>query len=305
MDLIYSPRYGVLVANFQTEVQTIDVLTHAVTTHAPIAAFAMFPDIAISPSGRYVFAADWGGDNFGGNYPGGPVPNPNYIHRLDLATGIWETPETSYEGGHVQAVADDQIIVSIYSQFAQLVNERWTSGTDTLPLNAPTNTFDAPAYVTDAYGGEFRYAPASGRLLIGSQGLSSNDIEAYRLSGDNFVTQESTGVYGSAQAYGGTEVLATDGSGFYYGRLEVDPLDVTHQLRIFPEQIYAASGDLAFGSQNYYDARSGQAVGSILADYAQVYALNAAGTDLWVYDPLQSMLRRFVQDAIFADPFGN
>ena len=124
----------------------------------------------------------------------------------------------------------------------------------------------------------------TGRLLHGNSGSSSQEIQAFRLVDDEFVRQEGSGVYGSASGHGGSVVLASDGSAFYYGRLQVDSLDVAHNTRVFPEVIYAANGLFAFGSGNYYDARTGIRLGS-LPFSATVYAMNSNGNDFWAYDP--------------------
>ena len=226
--LLYAPEYGLLIANVGTGIVTIDLTARTSTTHAPLLTFT---DISVSPSGRYVFAGDWGGTN------PGPFPATRISRTMctawDLATRTWETPETAWEAGRVEAVADDQVIVRSLHQFAYFANERWTGTTAMTALNAPTNAFSGAGWFTSAFGGDFRYDETSGRLLQGDWGLSSQSIEAYRLTGDDFFQQEETGDYGSAQGYGGTVVLATDHGSFYYGALQVDALDVTHRLRVF------------------------------------------------------------------------
>ena len=301
VQLIYAPSYGLLISNDRSSVTLIDIATHTTLSHAPVN--QSFTQITISPSGRYVFATDFDGDNFGPFFAGGPPTFVNYVHRLDLATRSWESPETSYAGGDIQAVADDQVIVKPRAQFANFVNQRWTFSAAMLPLNTPAQN-DPPAYDTNSYGGDFRYLPDSGRIINGSSGTGSRQIDTFRLTDDNFVTKETTGAYGSAQNYGFAVALATDGQGFYYGALEVDPLDVTHQLHVFPEEIYAATADLAFGYLNYYDAHTTTVAGALPAP-SRVFALNLQGTDIWEYDASDAVLRRLVKDAIFADSFGD
>ena len=88
-------------------------------------------------------------------------------------------------------------------------------------------------------------------------------------------------------------VLATDGSAFYYGALQVDPLNVTRNLRAFPESIYGANGNVALGNGKYYDARTGVLLGS-LPFSTTVYAMNPAGDDFWAYDPATATVHHFV-----------
>ena len=295
LKLVYSRQYQTLIVDTGGQVLNIDTSRH---TSAAIAPLGTFTDIAISPSGRYVFAADWLSDNIFLD----EAYTLNYLHRFNLGTMLWDAPETVWEAGSVQAVADDQVIVKSRHAFQLLVNARFTGATATAPINTPT-TFFEPAFNSSVYGdSNLLYDSRSGRVLIAESG-SSRAIFSERLTGNDFFLQEDTpNDGGSVSKYGGTAVLATDMSGFYYGALEVDPLDVTHQLRIFPEAIYAATGDIAFGAGNYYDARTGQFVGN-LGLTAHVYGLDACDTDFWIYDDADGALRHFVVDAIFADGF--
>jgi hypothetical protein len=295
LKLVYSRQYQTLIVDTGNQVLNIDLSTHASAAIAPLGTFT---DIAISPSGRYVFATDWLSDNLSLD----ESHTLNYVHRFDLGTMLWDPPETVWEAGSVQAVADDQVIVKSRHAFQLLVNARFTGGTATTPINTPT-TFYEPAFYSSVYGdSSLLYDSRSGRLLIAESG-SSRAIFSERLTGNDFVLQEDTiNDGGSVSKYGGTAVLATDMSGFYYGALEVDPLDVTHQLRIFPEAIYAATGDIAFGAGNYYDARTGEFAGN-LGRTAHVYGLDVCDTDFWIYDDTDGVLRHFVVDAIFSDGF--
>jgi hypothetical protein len=257
--------------------------------------------MAISPSGRYVFAADWGGDNAGAS-SGNPYI-PNYVHRLDLTNLVWDPPESAWVAGNIQAVADDQVVLKSIDQWVTFTNDQWTGSSAMTVLNTSNSTYYAPGYYPVVYDGDFRFDPHAGRLLHGNSGSSSQEIRAFRLTGNNFVVQEGTGTYGSAQGYGGTIVFATDQSGFYYGALEVDPLDVTHKLHTYQEWIYAATGNLAFGGGSYYDAHTAQFVG-YLGFTAKIYGLNPSGTDFWAFDASQNLLRHFVRDdPIFTDGF--
>ena len=87
--------------------------------------------------------------------------------------------------------------------------------------------------------------------------------------------------------------LATDGSAFYYGKLSVDALDATKNLHVFPEVIYAASGTIAFGNNQYYDAHNVQPVGA-LGVTTTAFGMNLEGADFWVYDAAGNELRHFV-----------
>lgn len=275
--LLYSPVANALVLrNSASQVVAVDLATQKA---APRLAVTRFTDIALSPSGRYAFAADYGGENIGYGTPS----SPSYVHRIDLATKVWDM-RSAYIAGNVQAVSDTQIILKSIDQWVTFTYNEWGSDTALARLSS---------YYPVAYFGDFRFDTRSQRLLHGNSGLSSQEIASWRVVGPNFVPQEATGVYGSAQGYGGTVALAADGSAFYYGRLKVDALDVTHNLKVFPEVIYAANGDVAFGRDHYYDAQSGALLGS-LPFSTTVYAMNPAGDDFWVYDPATTTVHHFM-----------
>jgi hypothetical protein len=275
--LLYSPIANALVLrNSASEVVAIDLGTQDAT---PEFAVTRFTDIALSPSGLYAFAADYGGENIGYGTPA----TTSYVHRIDLTTKIWDM-RSAYIAGNVQAVSDTQIILKSIDQWVTFTYNEWGSGGALALLTS---------YYPGAYYGDFRFDTRTQRLLHGNWGSSSTEILAWRLVGASFVPQEGSGTYGSAQGYGGTVALSTDGSAFYYGRLQVDSLDVTHNLNVFPELIYAADGDVAFGESHYYDARSGVLLGS-LPFATTVYALNPQGNDFWAYDPATTSVHHFM-----------
>lgn len=275
--LLYLPAHNRLVLrNAGSAIALVDPTNGASAIHL---SNARFTDVSLSPSGNFVFVADYGGENIGYSTPA----FPSYVHRYDLANGWWEV-NSVYIAGAVQPVSDTQFILKSIDQWVSFTNNYFTLGSAATQVGAP--------YFAGAYFGDFRYHPASGRLIHGNTGSSSQEIRAYKLVNDAFSALENSGIYGSAQGYGPNVVMATDGSAFYYGKLQVDPLDVTHNLRVFPEIIYAATGDIAFGNGNYYDAHTGMLLGT-LGVQATVYGLNPNGQDFWAYDEVANLLRHF------------
>jgi hypothetical protein len=132
------------------------------------------------------------------------------------------------------------------------------------------------------YYGDIEYDPVYGRIYHGNSGSSSSEINVLRLVGNNLNYAGGTGVYGSAQSGGGTSVLSLDGTRFYFGRLQVEALDVTNNIQMFPQAIYAANHELAFGSSAVYDAMTGATVGAF-GYTTTVYGLDQPGYDLWTY----------------------
>ena len=91
------------------QVVAIDVVSRQTTTQL---ANSSFTDMSLSPSGRYVFAADYGGENIGYGTP----RDTSYVHRLDLTNMTWDL-RTAYIAGNVQAVSDTQLILKSIDQW--------------------------------------------------------------------------------------------------------------------------------------------------------------------------------------------
>ncbi|CAN5175679.1 hypothetical protein BH11PSE11_BH11PSE11_36400 [soil metagenome] len=288
--LIYSPSYNrLLLKNAGSAIATINLTSQVATVHASNWKFA---DMSRAPGGRYVLAADYGGENTGYGTPA----NQGFVHRVDLLSDTWDTKTAGIAGG-IQAVSDTQFLLKSLDQWVTFTNNSWGSGPAVEVLNSNSGYY-APGYYAGVYSGTFLYHQSSARILHGNNGLSSSEIQAFKLVGNEFQRQEGTGSYGSAQSYGGSMTMATDGSAIYYGKLQVDPLDVTHTMRVFPEIIYAATGDIAFGASNYYNAHTGSLLGSI-GFTTTVYGLNPNGTDFWAYDSAQNKVRHFSAGPVF------
>ena len=283
VELTWSPQYGSLVLrNSASAVALVNTGTGASSLHL---ANQRYTDISMSPDGRYVFAADYGGENIGYGTPAGQ----SYVHRLDLANGNWGV-KTATIAGNVEATSGDTFVLKSLDQWVTFTNNAWGSGAGVTQLNTNSNYF--VGYYAGVYFGQFRYNAATGRLVHGNSGSSSQELQSFRLVNNEFVRQEGTGTYGSAQGYGGSLALSSDGASIYYGRLAVDALDVTHNLRVFPELIYAATPDYAFGNGRYYDARTGALLGS-LGFSTTVYAVTPGSNEFWAYDDAAGQLRHF------------
>lgn len=294
--LIYSPAYHTLsYVNSASAVVLADTLTKISDVHL---SNTRFVDQSLSPSGRYVFLTDDGNEPTGTSQPF----STHLVHRADLANRQWEQRVSTYFGGRIEAVADDQVILQTTDQWIAFTYNVFGPGPN-LQIQNPNN----PPYVgwsCACYGGDSQFDRRSGRLIHGSSGLTSNEIRAISVNNTHFAPLETTGTYGSAQNGGGSSVLATDGSVFYYGALQVDAHDVRINLRTFPEIIVAATGKFAFGDGAYYDAHTGQKVGT-LPFATRVYGLAPDGDDFWAYDAATNTLRYFTlrTDTVFADSY--
>ena len=281
--MLYSSTYGKLVLRIGGA--SIRVLNLADGSTQTFSSTRQFTDMSLSSDDRYVFVADFGGDNGLGS---GTFASS--VGRLDLSTGTFQSKDA---GGviayHIEAVDDDHFIVTSQNQWIVLNYASWGTGTSITVLT-PSGSFHG--YYADLFYGDIEYDSSRGRLIHGNSDLSSQEIQAFTISGNTFAQQEGSGGYGSAQGYGGTVVLAVDHSALYYGKLQVDPANVAHNLNAFPELIYAANGRAAFGNGDYYDPNSTSPLGS-LGFGTNVYAPNHSGDDFWAYDAGTSMLKHF------------
>lgn len=287
LQLIYAPEQGKLVMRASAAVRVLDLATGTLATYT---ATSRFTDMSRSPDGRYVFVADYGGENIGYNSPA----TPSRVLRLDLQLGTGESRTTSDIAHHIEATAANRFILKGIDQWVEFTYHEWTT-------LATISTLNPGGYYGSVYSGDFEYNPATSRLIHGNSGLSSQEIEAFVQQGNSFVQAESSGSYGSAQGYGGTTVLSTDGADFYYGRLQVDAGNVMTTRRVFPRSIVAATGTVAFADTTYYDADTGLPAGS-LPFGTSVYGLNESGSDFWAYNPAGNSLHHFVPQSQLVTP---
>lgn len=285
-ELAYAPAYHRLVLrDGGSTVEAIDLDTLATTRHK---SKTQFTNLSLSPGQGVLFVADYGGEQIGYGKPSGQ----SYVHRYDLATGKWLV-DTAYIAGNVEAESDSKFLLKSDDQWITFTNDKFSSGGAATVLNTNDGGYWAPGWYAMVYAGNFRYDWRTKRLIHGNTGDSSQEIQAFKMSGNDFVTAEGTGMYGSAQGYGGSVALANDGSAFYYGRLAVDALNVAQTLQVFPEPIFAATGDVAFGNGKLYDAHSAALV-QTLPFATSVYGLSPTGTDFWAFDGAAHLLRHFV-----------
>jgi hypothetical protein len=277
VQLAYSPRRNrLMMRNAASTVTVLDTLSGQSASHL---ANARFTDVSLSPDGRYAFVSDYGGENIGYGTPLGQ----SYVHRVDLADGTWGVQKVSIAGS-VEAVSGTRFLLQSLDQWISFSYYGWSDAG--LAANLLSSSYGW------VYGGSFVYDWRRSRFVHGNAGISSQELNAFKLQDDQFTAQEGTGTYGSASGHGGTLALATDGSRVYYGRLSVDAADVAHTLDTFPESIYAATGDLAFGQGNVYDVTTRELVFE-LGFSTTVYGLSPDNPDFWTFDAQANLLRHY------------
>lgn len=285
--LVYSAETQQLVIrNAGSAIKILDLGTSQVVSTQM--ANSLFTDIDLTPSGRYVYASDYGYENIGYGTP----RYQQYVHRLDLTTNTWSVQTTNRVAGRIEAVDDQRFALQSLDQWVDISVNQWGSGTAVDPVGQEMSW--------SVYSGDMQYDSVHGRLLHGNAGISSPEVAAFKLTGDSFTKQEYSGTYGAAYVAGsgGSVVLATDSSVLYYGALQFDALDLTYVQRTFGERIIAATGDYAFGSQNYYDAHTGQLMGSLGGSFT-TFGFSKDGKDMWGFNATTNQL---VHMAVVPEP---
>jgi hypothetical protein len=278
--LVYSAKHQRLIARVGGgSIYSINTTTGSKTRHLPV---TQFTDLAMSVDGDYVYASDFGGESWDGPY------GEHSVHRMSLASGSWAARK-AYVAGSVESMGNGKLLLQSTDQWISFTVNRWSaSSPDLAILNDDTRDYWA------AYGGHMKYQAANARIIHGNSGSSSQEIAAFKVVNDEIVPQEATGTYGSAQGYGGTYVLSTNGAAFYYGQLAVDANNVTRTLRVYPELIYAASGIRAFGNGRLYDVKNGSMTLQ-LGYETTVYGLDTDDNQFWAYDPSTLKFRHYTR----------
>jgi Ca2+-binding RTX toxin-like protein len=276
--MVYSQKYNLLfLLNSGSAVRVVDLRTGiAISTRL---ASNEFTDIDLSPSGDYLFAADFGGEDIGYGSPS----TPSRIQRYNLRTRSWEGPKDASGVVYRIEAVDDQRVVTLSS-------DQWTT-IQLLRFDATQVT--RLANISGDYSGDIEYDPRTGRIFQGNSGISSSEVHVYRVVGNTLTSAEATPTYGPLGEYGyGLTTLATDGSVVYYGEAQLESLDVTNIMRTFSEDIVAASGDLAISQSKVFDAATGNLKLNLGITDA-VIGLSPTSDTFYAYSPAADKLYLF------------
>ena len=217
----FLPRQG------ESRVSVVDATTQQIVeTQYPTNAFT---DMDLTADSRYLFVADYGGEQTGYGTP----LRPHYVHRYDLQTRTWKIAQAPKIAWKIEAVSESRVLLQEHDQWVDIT------------LNSFGDSMTELSRISADYYGDMEYDPATGRVYHGGSGSSSREIHVCRIQGDTLVNVGDTGTYGTVQNGGGTSVLSTNGAIFYYGRLQVDAMNIRTNLRTLPDSVYAASARIA------------------------------------------------------------
>ncbi|HLQ43423.1 MAG TPA: Ig-like domain-containing protein, partial [Planctomycetaceae bacterium] len=276
--LEYSDQFGLLfLRDSGGQVTVVDTVAKLVLDrHTPTDTFT---DMDLTPDGRFLFVADYGGEVTG--Y--GRAANPHFVHRYDLANRTWEVHQAPQTVWRIEAVSEDRYLAQEGDQWVDItLNTFGAAGGPSVELSR----------ISANYSGDMEFDHRTGRVFHDNSGSSSHEFNVLKLDGDQLQAAESTGVYGSASGYGGTTVLSSDGNRFYSGKLQVDGANVRTNLQTFADNIYAATGQIAFGNSSYYNASNGVYLGA-LGFQTTVFCTTDDGAHVWAYDSTAARLHHY------------
>jgi hypothetical protein len=112
-DVLYSSQYNLLLLRDSTsDVRVLNATTGAQLSLRNSSATGTFTDFALSPSGRYLYVAEYGGTNIGYNTP----INPSFVNRYDLQLGTWSSAQAPSIAYRIATVDDNRVF---------LLSRRW------------------------------------------------------------------------------------------------------------------------------------------------------------------------------------
>lgn len=274
----YSKRFNLLfLRNSGSAVRLIDTTNQTeLELHY---ATETFTDMDLTPDERFLFVADYGGEQTG---YGTPV-RTHYVHRYDVMQRTWETLAAPKIAWKIEAVSSSRVLLQEHDQHIDITLNSFEDG-----------QMRELSRIRGDYYGDFEFDHRTNRVYHGCSGSSSSEIHVRKVVDNNtLVNAGDTGTYGTAQSGGGTSVLSSDGHYFYYGRLQVEAMDITNNLHYYPELIYAGSKAIAFGSSYYYDAYKGDPLGT-LGFACSVYFISDDGKHLWAFEDSGDIVHHYL-----------
>lgn len=235
VQILFSPRHQLLFVRRAGAVWVYD-LSRNMALPARLA-MDLANDMSLTPDESALFVAD-----FGGTVPGyGHKPlQPSRVHRFDPVKRTWEDRKVDKPASRIRAVSADRFLLGH-------------------PSNAVTlNVWEKVDRVRElaliALGGlNLEYSPRTGRLYQPGARLlhATLDDDTFTLPTHHY----------NAEIGHGSSTLSADGSRLYCGRLQIDAERVERVVHRFPQMIFAASRDVAFGLDGYFDAHTGKRLG--------------------------------------------
>lgn len=213
-----------------------------------------FTDIDVSPNGSFVTLLD----NVTREYWN--QPPATYLLKFDLASqSLLTTQLVSSPLFHMALGKPDRVAGVEVNQWVSVFHVNSATGAQ---LSSSGGGYFGSGS-TDRHNVTLVATPDGTRMFRTDIGISSIDLLAFDISADVMAPLAGRGNVGS---YATEPVfINSTGTSLYVGDIRIDPYSPASLLGLFPETIYAATGNdaFAFGRNSYYDPASGQNLGAM------------------------------------------
>lgn len=280
----YSPSSNLLfLREGTTRIHVLNATTGAElstrTTAAP--GLNTLTDFDLTPDGRYLYVADYGGTNIGYGTP----RYTSYIHQYDTVTATWSSKSTTGIVYRIEGVDSTRCISLEQDQWVDVLLYDYGVGA------APTSL--VKSLYGSIYAGNIEFDHRTGRILHGDSDTSSADTAAFQLNGNNITPAEQTSLYQLPLSYAsGTVALSAEGRYFYFDGLQFNSSDIIHPIRNLGQKIYAGVSGIAVGQTQFFNAETGSLIGS-LPFGSTVYGAADNATQLWAFNTSGNAVVRY------------
>jgi hypothetical protein len=251
--------------------------TASMTVQKTISTGRTLRDIDIDSTGQYIYTLD----NVTGAYWN--QPPATYVLKYDLAT------QTASDIKLVNAPMY-QMALGRQNRFLGVSLNQWVS---TYQVNSDTgavlSTADGGYYGDTTWNPQTFVSTSNGNILFRTEiGISSIELMAYNTSTDS-ITKTQTREVGSYTTV--PICLNTSDTSLYAGGTRYDPQNIGTVLGLYPETIYAATGDdtLAFGQNFVYDPKWGTKLQAMPVSYTMM-SLGSNDGYLYAFDSGKQVL---------------
>ena len=252
--------------------QVCFINTETLSVDKVIATNRKLTDIDVDPAGRFICVLD----NVTNQYWN--QPPATYLLTYDL--------NTRTQSGAVVAQAPlYELALGRANRVAGVEWNQWVSAylVDTQSGNV-LSTADGGYYGGGSWTDPITLVSSSdgNRLYRTEVGISSIQLRAYDTSTDimKFLAGRTVGSYSSEPVF-----INSSGTSLYVGDIRLNPANITQVQGLFPETIFAATGDdrLAFGMNYIYDPTWGTRLGSLPVNF-RMMAMGYNDQYLYAFD---------------------
>jgi VCBS repeat-containing protein len=272
--IVYSSQSNLVAIREYRYVTILNAASGSIVTTLTIPMPPATTDLDFTADGKYLFVGE-------------AASVEGYkIHRYDVQNNTWTSkvaPSTTYR---IEAVDATRYLSLGSDQFVNLALNDFGA--------TPTASVTQLTSISAGYQGNMTFDARTNRIYYGEP-VNTDLVKVFALQGNTLTKVLEENFYGfQAPAHLGG-VLSDDGRYYYYGSLQVDTATVsTDTTREYPVNILAGAGNIAFAQDRYFNALTGEQLGTYGFTPAQM-AFDESGDSIWLYD---SATRDLLQYAI-------